>query len=94
MEGGSLSVFIDIYSVSLLAVSLTVYVIRYLRDEPPVLPYLIIACVCAVGHELGLNGGGLGVVMLLISATFLFMGCVFYPHIRHLSGRNPEKRQN
>jgi len=94
MEGGSVGAFIDIYSVSLLAVTLTVYVMRYLRDEPPVLPYLIIECVCAVGHELGRNGSGMGVVMLLISATFLIMSCVFYPHIRHFSGRKPGRRYN
>ena len=88
MAGGVVDAFIEIYSVSLLLVSLTVYVMRYLRAEPPVFPYLVIACTCAVGHELGRSGGGLGVAVLLFSATFLFMGCVFHPHIRRLSGPN------
>lgn len=74
--------FIDIYSISLLLVSLTMFVVRYLREEPPVMPYLVIACTCGVGNFLGEQGGGLGAVMLLIAATFLFMGCVFYPHLR------------
>ncbi len=75
---------IDVYSISLLLVSLTMFVIRYLREEPPVMPYLVIACTCAVGNFLGDQGGGLGAFMLLIAATFLFMGCVFYPRIRSL----------
>ncbi|MCB2112390.1 MAG: hypothetical protein R3C42_06770 [Parvularculaceae bacterium] len=89
-----MNVLIDIYSISLLAVSLTVFVLRYLREEPPILPYLVIACTCAAGHELGRAGGGLGVTALLISATFLFMGCVFYPHIRRLSGQKGDAGKN
>lgn len=79
-----ISVF-DIYSISLLLVSLTMFVVRYLREEPPVMPYLVIACTCAVGNFLGEEGGGVGAFMLLIAASFLFLGCVFYPHFR---GRN------
>jgi hypothetical protein len=75
---------IDVYAISLLLVSLTMFVIRYLREEPPVAPYLVIACTCAVGNFLGERGGGLGAYMLLIAATFLFLGCVFYPQIRSL----------
>jgi len=86
--------FTDIYSIVLLLISLTIFVMRFIRSEPPILPYLIIACTCAVGHELGRSGGGLGAAMLLISATFLFAGCVFYPHIRHLSGRKTSAREN
>lgn len=78
---------IGVYSISLLLVSLTMFVIRYLREEPPVLPYLVIACTCAVGNFLGDSGGGLGAFMLLVAATFLFMGCVFYPHVRTLHQR-------
>lgn len=77
-----------VYSISLLLVSLTIFVVRYLREEPPVMPYLVIASTCAVGNFLGERGGGLGAFMLLIAATFLFMGCVFYPHFR---GQRREK---
>lgn len=81
---------IDVYSIALLLVSLTMFVIRYLREEPPVMPYLVIACTCAVGNFLGEQGGGMGAFMLLIAATFLFMGSVFYPHLRKLShGKTP-----
>lgn len=85
---GAMVTIIDIYSISLLLVSLTMFVMRYLREEPPVMPYLVIACTCAVGNFLGEKGGGISAFMLLIAATFLFMGCVFYPHIR---GQHPQK---
>lgn len=77
--------FIEIYSIALLLVSLTIFVIRYLRDEPPVMPYLVIACTCGIGNFLGAGGAGLWAFALLLAATFLFMGCVFYPHIRNMS---------
>ena len=92
LGGAAVISFIDIYSISLLLVSLTTFVIRYTREEPPVLPYLVIACTCAVSDFLGDEGGGLGAVMLLIAATFLFMGCVFYPRLRKLTERGDAKR--
>lgn len=73
-----ISIF-DIYSVGLLAVSLAVFVIRHIRHEPPILPYLVIACVCAVGNWLGEAGGGLGAVILLVAASFLFLACLLTP---------------
>lgn len=71
----------DLYSIGLLIVSLTMFVIRYMREEPPVTPYLVIASTCAVGNYLGDNGGGMGALMLLVAASFLFLGCVFYPRV-------------
>ncbi len=76
------SVF-DLYSIGLLIVSLTMFVIRYMREEPPVTPYLVIASTCAVGNYLGDNGGGMGALMLLVAASFLFLGCLFYPRVAH-----------
>ncbi len=73
---------IEIYSISLLLVSLTMFVIRYLREEPPVMPYLVIACTCAVADFLSDQVGGISAFTLLIAATALLMGCVFYPHLR------------
>jgi hypothetical protein len=73
-----ISIF-DIYSVGLLVVSLAVFVIRYVRHEPPILPYLVIACVCAVGNWLGETGGGLGAVALLVAASFLLLACLLTP---------------
>lgn len=71
----------DIYSIGLLIVSLAMFVVRYMREEPPVTPYLVIASTCAVGNYLGDSGGGIGALMLLIAASFLFLGCVFYPRV-------------
>ena len=77
--------FFDIYSLGLLAVSLSVFFIRYVRQNPPVMPYLIIACVCAVGNWLGDAGGGHAALALLIAASFLFLGCVLTPYRSRLS---------
>lgn len=77
--------FFDVYSLGLLAVSLSVFFIRYVRQDPPVTPYLVIACVCAVGNWLGNAGGGHAALALLIAATFLFLGCVFTPYRSRLS---------
>lgn len=85
-----MATFIEIYSISLLLASVTLFVFRYLHEEPPVMPYLVIACTCAVGSYLGENGGGLGAFTLLIAASFLFLGCVFHPQLRSLSGRKPD----
>ncbi len=82
--------FFDVYSLGLLIVSLTMFVIRYMREEPPVLPYLVIASTCAVGNFLGEQGGGIGALMLLVAASFLFLGCVFYPRVaRPRAGKAP-----
>lgn len=78
----------DIYSVALLIVSLTMFIVRYLREDLPVTPYLVIACTCGVGNYLGEAGGGVGALMLLVAASFLFLGCLFYPNIR----RHRQKR--
>ena len=86
--------FIDIYSISLLMISLTMFVKRYLREEPPVTPYLVIACTCAVGNFLGDAGGGLGAFVLLLAATFLFLGCVFYPQLRRQPGSEAGAAKN
>jgi hypothetical protein len=72
----------DLYSICLLVVSLTMFVIRYMREEPPVTPYLVIASTCAVGNFLGDNGGGVGALMLLVAASFLFLACLLYPRVK------------
>jgi hypothetical protein len=70
----------DVYSVTLLLVSLTVFVIRYVRQDPPIMPYLVIACVCAVGNWLGDKGGGWAAMSLLVAASFLFLACLLAPY--------------
>ncbi|MGE0408838.1 MAG: XrtV sorting system accessory protein [Amphiplicatus sp.] len=86
-----LSVF-DIYSVGLLIISLIVFVIRYVRQDPPIVPYLVIACVCAVGNWLGEMGGGWAAMSLLIAASFLFLSCLLAPH-RARWRKEAEERQ-
>jgi hypothetical protein len=84
----------DLYSIGLLIVSLTMFVIRYMREEPPVTPYLVIASTCAVGNYLGDNGGGVGALMLLVAASFLFLGCVFYPRVAQKNASDRPARLN
>ncbi len=75
----ALVTFFDVYSLSLLTVSLAVFFVRYVRQDPPIVPYLVIACVCAVGNWLGENGGGWTAIALLTAASFLFLSCLFSP---------------
>jgi hypothetical protein len=73
----------DIYSVALLLVSLTVFVIRYIRQDPPIMPYLVIACVCAVGIWMGNfddTWTKWGAMSLLTAASFLFLTCLLAPY--------------
>ncbi|MEQ8179438.1 MAG: hypothetical protein RIC52_11540 [Amphiplicatus sp.] len=71
--------FFDVYSLSLLAISLAVFFVRYVRQDPPIMPYLVIACVCAVGNWLGENGGDWAAIALLTAASFLFLSLLFRP---------------
>lgn len=72
--------FFDVFSLGLLVASLSVFFIRYVKQDPPIMPYLLIACVCAVGNWLGDSGGGDAALMLLISASFLFLALVLTPY--------------
>ena len=73
-----ISVF-DIYSISLLLAAMSVFLYRFMRQDPPITPYLVIACVCAVGNWLGEIGGGWAAMALLVAASFLFLACVLAP---------------
>lgn len=78
------SVF-DFYSFTLMLVSIGLFVVRYIRENPPVYPYLIIACTCFVGNALGEAGGGIYALTLLVAASFSFLGCLLYPKWRSMS---------
>lgn len=77
------SVF-DVYSLVLLIASMSLFVHRYVKHNPPVYPYLIIACTCLVANWLGDLGGGIFALALLVSASFSFLGCLLYPSWRHM----------
>lgn len=78
----------DIYALALLAVALWLFVHRYLKHNPPVYPYLTVACTCLVANWLGEAGGGLFALSLLVAASFSLMGCVFYPSWRSMGGKD------
>jgi hypothetical protein len=67
---------VDIYALTLLAISFTIFIKRFLKEEPPVAPYLVIALTCAAATIIGQNGAELGAMVLLIAASFLFLGCL------------------
>lgn len=75
----------DFYAFSLMLVSIGLFVVRYLRDDPPVYPYLIIASTCFVGNSLGEAGGGVYAMILLVAASFSFLGCLLFPTWRSMS---------
>jgi uncharacterized membrane protein YhaH (DUF805 family) len=80
----------DFYSLALLIVSMTLFVRRYMTQNPPVYPYLIIAVTCLVANWLGEAGGGVNALSLLIAASFSFLGCLLYPSWRNM-GQNPAR---
>jgi hypothetical protein len=75
----------DLYALALLLVSMSLFVHRYVRQNPPVYPYLIIAITCLVANWLGEAGGGIFAMALLIAASFSFLGCLLYPSWRNMS---------
>lgn len=75
----------DAYSLALLVASMVIFVRRYVKSNPPVYPYLIIACTCLVANWLGEAGGGVFAMGLLIAASFSFLGCFLYPNWRSMS---------
>ena len=81
----------DILSLVLLIVSMALFVKRYLKQNPPVYPYLIIACTCWVANWLGESGGGLFALVLLIAAGFSFLGCLLYPSWRTMTDTDSKK---
>lgn len=78
----------DIYALALLIVSMALFVRRYMTQNPPVYPYLIIASTCLVSNWLGEAGGGIFALALLVAASFSFLGCLLYPSWRNM-GQSP-----
>ncbi|MEO0400654.1 MAG: XrtV sorting system accessory protein [Pseudomonadota bacterium] len=79
-----MSTVFDVYAIILLLASLAIFVSRYIRSEPPFLPYLLIACTCGTGNWIGEEISVFAGLVMLISASFLFLSCLIYPHIRRM----------
>ena len=79
----------DVFSLGLLLASMSLFVKRYVTADPPVYPYLIIACTCLVANWLGEAGGGIFAMTLLVAASFSFLGCLLYPSWRNM-GRDKD----
>lgn len=80
----------DLYSLGLLVVAMTLFVRRYVKQNPPVYPYLIIALTCLIANWMGEAGGGVFALSLLVAASFSFLGCLLYPSWRNM-GQTPER---
>ena len=80
----------DIFSLILLAASMGLFCVRYISQDPPVYPYLIIACTCLVANWLGDSGGGIFAICLLVAAAFSFLGCLLYPSWRSMGNSTPK----
>lgn len=74
----------DILSLTLLAGALCIFFLRYFREEPPILPYFVIACTCATSNWLDEAGMNLAATVLLTAAAFLFLGCLIFPKVRKM----------
>lgn len=83
----------DVYSLALLLASMGLFVKRYMTQDPPVYPYLIIACTCLIANWLGEAGGGVFALGLLIAASFSFLGCLLYPSWRSMAAADAKKAE-
>lgn len=74
-----MTVFYDIYAVGLLTMSISLFLARYGRFDPPMSPYLTIICTSAVARWLGAQGMHLSALILLTAAGFLYVACLTKP---------------
>ncbi len=81
----------DLFSLALLLASMGLFVKRYMIQNPPVYPYLIIACTCLVANWLGEAGGGIFAMALLVAASFSFLGCLLYPSWRSMTATETKR---
>jgi len=81
----------DLFSLALLLASMGLFVKRYMTQNPPVYPYLIIASTCLVANWLGEAGGGIFAMALLVAASFSFLGCLLYPSWRSMNASDAER---
>ena len=81
----------DVFSLALLVASMGLFVKRYMTQNPPVYPYLIIASTCLVANWLGEAGGGIFAMALLVAASFSFLGCLLYPSWRSMNASDAER---
>ena len=69
----------DLLAALLFVATAGLFALRFRHEDPPIMPYLLIASTCAVGNWLGNNGGGLGAVALLSAGSFLTLHLASQP---------------
>ncbi|MEO1013977.1 MAG: XrtV sorting system accessory protein [Pseudomonadota bacterium] len=85
-----MSTVFDVFAMCLIVVSLAIFIIRYIREEPPILPYLLIAIACGVGNWVGETVDQFAGIVVLIIAAFLFLSCFLYPDAYYRKPDQPE----
>lgn len=84
---------IDAYSVCVLVISLGVLVARYVRHDPPIFPYVLIAAACAASALFARADAFLAAFSLNSAALFLFLACLLAPHRRDWRRRGLSRRK-
>ena len=69
----------DLLAALLFVSTAGLFALRFRHEDPPILPYLLIASTCAVGNWLGNAGGGPAAVGLLIAGSFLTLHLASQP---------------
>ncbi len=70
----------DLLAVSLFIAATAIFFVRFRHEDPPLVPYLVIAAVCAVSNWLGENGGGIAAICLMSAASFLLLHLASLPY--------------
>ncbi|MBL4620058.1 MAG: hypothetical protein JKX88_08175 [Marinicaulis sp.] len=76
----------DILAVFLILATAGLFIMRARHETPPIIPYLLVVTVGAVGGWLGNHGGGVAAVALLIAGSFLALHLASLPF-----GEEPEE---
>ncbi|WP_411816954.1 XrtV sorting system accessory protein [Hyphococcus sp. DH-69] len=70
----------QLFSVMLFIAAASLFINRMRHENPPLLPYLVIAWVCIVANWFDDNGSDLPAIVLLISGAFLVLHLASEPY--------------
>jgi len=70
----------QLFSIMLFIAALSLFISRTRHENPPLLPYLVVAWVCVVANWFDNNGSDLAAIVLLISGAFLILHLASEPY--------------
>ena len=76
----ALETIFDLLAALLFVATAGLFVLRFRHEDPPIMPYLLVALTCAVGNWLGNLGGGLAAIALLSAGSFLTLHLASEPY--------------